>query len=184
MVQDVNPMGSGRRAGNGKRTVADRFFSCLDRYAPFLRRWIRRRRHLRNFFHHVYQGRGRLPVSENDYYRLSKVLREARKRNSVKPARLVKFRQLLRRTEILPVRRVPRDVITMNSQFTVLTKRQRVIRLQLVYPEEANRAAGRISILSWLGMCLLGKRTGDRIVNDLSVQTVLYQPEYSDDFHL
>jgi len=164
--------------------ASDRFLSCLYRCVPFLRGWIRRRQHLHGFLYNIYRGNESILVSENDYYRLLKVLGEGKKRKAVKPSLLTAFKHVLRKTEVLPVRRVPRDVITMNSRFTVLTKRERVIQLQLVYPEKANRAEGRISILSWLGLCLLGKREGERILNGLSVQKVLYQPEDYDDFHL
>lgn len=184
MLKCMNPIGVCRRQGSKEASVVDRFFSCLDPHVPFLRRWIRRRQHLRRLFRHIYRDRHRLAVSENDFYRLLKVHREASKRKAVKPTLLTLLRHVLRKTDVLPVRQVPRDIITMNSRFTVLTKRGRVIPLQLVYPEEANRAEGRISILSWLGMCLLGKRAGDEVLDHLSVRKILYQPEDSDDFHL
>lgn len=184
MLKYIHPMGCCEKGGDGELTVVDRFLVCLYRWVPFLRGWIRRRRRLRIFLRNIYRGRERIPVSENDYYRLLKVLREGKKMKRVKPTLLAAFKHLLRKTEVLPVRRVPRDIVTMNSQFTVLTKRQRVIQLQLVYPEKANRAEGQISILSWLGLCLLGKREGERVLHDLSVRKILYQPEDYDDFHL
>jgi len=65
-----------------------------------------------------------------------------------------------------------------------LSSRGTKYKLQLVYPDSADKAQGQISILSWLGMCLLGKRKGDRIGNTLSVGDILYQPENSGHYHL
>ena len=82
-----------------------------------------------------------------------------------------------------PIRLVPR---CNYHEFTVLVATKQGTRpdLQLVYPDTASKSAGRISILSWLGMCLLGKRQGDRIGSSLWVEKVFYQPEDSNHFHL
>jgi len=83
-----------------------------------------------------------------------------------------------------PIRLVPHDIITMNSRFVVLTKLGRKYELQLVYPDAADKCMGWISILSWLGICFIGKKKGDVIRNGLSIHEILYQPEAGNDFHL
>jgi regulator of nucleoside diphosphate kinase len=61
----------------------------------------------------------------------------------------------------------------------------------LVYPDEADILAGRLSVLAPLGIALLGARVGQVVEFDapagarrLKVEKVLYQPEGAGDFHL
>jgi regulator of nucleoside diphosphate kinase len=81
---------------------------------------------------------------------------------------------------------VPRDVITLNS--TVRAKDVEVgtdHTHTLVMPVHASEERGAVSVLSPLGVALLGRREGDEIeyrvpgsrTRRLTVQSVLYQPE-------
>ena len=65
---------------------------------------------------------------------------------------------------IVAPRDIPPGVITMNSLVTVsdLTGGSRR-EITLVYPHEAEPAAGRISVLAPLGTALLGYRQGDEV---------------------
>jgi regulator of nucleoside diphosphate kinase len=82
---------------------------------------------------------------------------------------------------------VPPDVITMQSQAVVKDKTTGERRLvTLVYPAEANEAAGRISVVVPLGTALLGASAGETIECDspdglrrLSIVDVVHQPERS-----
>lgn len=70
----------------------------------------------------------------------------------------------LERARVLPLSGVPEDVIVMNSELEyeeAATHQRR--RLQLVYPQDANPAAGRVSILTPLGCALIGLRAGQEI---------------------
>jgi transcription elongation GreA/GreB family factor len=140
--------------------------------------------HIRRFLGRIHGSYRRVLLSENDYYRLLAMLTVERKKKRTKPSRRAHLRYLLRKVDLRPIRLVPRDVITMNSRFWIATKQGTRFDLQLVYPDTASKSAGRISILSWLGMCLLGKRQGDRIGSSLWVEKVFYQPEDSNHFHL
>lgn len=68
----------------------------------------------------------------------------------------------LRRAIVLPRSRIPKDVVTMDS-----TVRLRHIETgdvetyTLVYPEDADIEADRLSVLAPVGTALLGYRTGD-----------------------
>ncbi|MCU0671729.1 MAG: nucleoside diphosphate kinase regulator [Myxococcota bacterium] len=70
----------------------------------------------------------------------------------------------LDRAEVLPLQDVPSDVIVMDSEVEyeeLGTGRRR--QLRLVYPREADGAAGRVSILAPLGCALLGLRVAQEI---------------------
>jgi regulator of nucleoside diphosphate kinase len=61
----------------------------------------------------------------------------------------------------------------------------------LVFPDDADIDAGRLSVLTPLGAALLGSRDGQTIEFDapggrrrLKVERVLYQPEAAGHFHL
>jgi regulator of nucleoside diphosphate kinase len=70
----------------------------------------------------------------------------------------------LDRAQVLPLDDVPSDVIVMDSEVEyeeVGTGRRR--QLRLVYPREADGAAGRVSVLAPLGCALLGLRVAQEI---------------------
>jgi regulator of nucleoside diphosphate kinase len=91
----------------------------------------------------------------------------------------------LRRATIVPQREVPPDVVTMNSELVyedVESGAKRVVRL--VFPKDADAAAGRISVLAPIGAALLGLHVGQEIewrvpagVRRIRVAELRYQPE-------
>lgn len=99
----------------------------------------------------------------------------------------------LSRASVLPAKDIPRDVVTMNSKVRFLdVKTHEEMEITLVYPEDADASAGRISILAPVGMALLGLRCGQKInwplpggrARHMLVTTVLYQPEANGDWSL
>ena len=70
----------------------------------------------------------------------------------------------LARATILPAAALPAGVVTMNARvrFEDLGTRQEH-ELTLVYPDRADVAAGRISVLTRLGSALLGLSVGQEI---------------------
>jgi regulator of nucleoside diphosphate kinase len=97
--------------------------------------------------------------------------------------------ELAKATVVDPAQ-VPDDVITMNScvQLKDLdTKRQ--LEYTLVFPEKADSADRKVSILAPLGTALIGYRVGDTIefkapagIRRLRVLGIIYQPEAAGDF--
>ncbi len=98
---------------------------------------------------------------------------------------------LLAEAEIVPSREVGADVITMYSQAELVdvhTRRRQ--KLTVCYPGEAEPAAGFVSVLSPVGMSLLGLRagsvarwrtpSGEACAADVSA--ILFQPESSGDY--
>jgi len=80
---------------------------------------------------------------------------------------------------------VPCDVITMNSTIRLRDmKTKETETFTLVYPNEANIAAGKLSILAPLGTAILGYRVGDTVrwkvpsgVGRWLVEELVFQPE-------
>ena len=93
----------------------------------------------------------------------------------------------LERAVLVPTDAVPPDVVTMRSRVVlsdVATGQRREV--VVVYPAEADVAAGRISVLDPLGVALFGASAGDSIEFasgeegrlGLRVEEILYQPEH------
>lgn len=86
--------------------------------------------------------------------------------------------------------KVTEDVVTMNSR-ALLQVDGKEMEVALVYPEDADECAGKLSVCSGIGTAILGYREGDvfnwRIPNrtcHIRIGKVLYQPEAAGDFHL
>lgn len=91
----------------------------------------------------------------------------------------------LRRAEIIEAERVPHNVVTMNS--TVKLRDCDTDELEsytLVFPEQADIANNKLSVLAPVGTAILGQRVGDSLRwrtpggwRRVKVERVLYQPE-------
>ena len=83
--------------------------------------------------------------------------------------------------------RSPADVITLNSTARLVDQEtNEEMVYTLVFPEAADIAQGKISVLAPIGTAMLGYKTGDTFEWDtpggkrtLRVQEILYQPEAS-----
>lgn len=65
---------------------------------------------------------------------------------------------------VVPEDRMPADVVTMNSRCVYVDEHSGERReVELVYPEEADPARGRISVLAPVGSALLGLAVGRTI---------------------
>jgi regulator of nucleoside diphosphate kinase len=92
----------------------------------------------------------------------------------------------LERTIVVPVDILPWSVVTMHSRVRYLDETTGVRReIQIVYPEQADYAEGKISVLAPVGAALLGLSVGLMIVwkfpdgrlHRLHVEGLLFQPE-------
>jgi regulator of nucleoside diphosphate kinase len=91
----------------------------------------------------------------------------------------------LDRADIVRPEKVPRNVVTMNSTVTLrdlVTNEKETYTL--VFPDSADIANSRLSVLAPVGTAILGQRIGDVLrwrVPDgwrrLKVEHILYQPE-------
>ena len=105
---------------------------------------------------------------------------------------LLNLKEELGRGKVIRADRVPKNVVTMRSQVCVhdLSSDERE-NYTLVYPEEAEINAGKLSVLAPLGTSLLGARLGQVVsfeapagLRRLKIEKILYQPESAGDLHL
>ncbi|MBX3661851.1 MAG: nucleoside diphosphate kinase regulator [Burkholderiales bacterium] len=101
--------------------------------------------------------------------------------------------ELLDTGRVLPPQDIPDNVVTMNSQVLYQDLETGELReARVVYPEDADPAAGRISVLSPVGASLLGLAAGDETVLPLPhgrsacirICKVVWQPEAQGEFAL
>jgi len=98
----------------------------------------------------------------------------------------------LNRAKVTSPKKIPKDVITMNSEVRLQDlDSSEVLTYTLVFPAQANIEKNKISILAPIGTALLGYRVGDIVEwsvpsgrRRLKVQEVLYQPEAAGDYDL
>jgi regulator of nucleoside diphosphate kinase len=77
----------------------------------------------------------------------------------------------------------------MNSRVLLKDDRtDREMTLSLVFPADAARdgdtGESDVSVLSPLGLSILGRRVGEVVAGRIRIDDVLYQPEASGAFHL
>ena len=136
-------------------------------------------------------SREELLITEFDFDRLKHLVDSPRYR--VTHAILVAtLRAGLTRFRVVDAAGVPDEVVTMRSKVLVRDlKSGESETYTLVFPDEADINAGKLSVLAPLGTALLGARAGDVVEfaapaghRRLKVEKVLYQPEAAGDFHL
>ncbi len=131
-------------------------------------------------------------ITDYDLRRLSKLVLDGRYRGGQTGGTLRKLWTELGRADVVPSKNVPPDVITMNSTVRLLdVDRGTTSTFTLVFPAAADIATGCISILSPIGMAMLGYRVGDSFewevpsgIRRLQVESIVYQPEAAGDYHL
>jgi regulator of nucleoside diphosphate kinase len=103
---------------------------------------------------------------------------------------IVELEHELERAIVVKPQQVARDVVTMNSR-ALLQLDDEEMEVALVYPEDADSSAGKLSVCSDVGAAILGYQEGDSIdwrISDrtrrIGIRKVLYQPEAAGDFHL
>lgn len=98
----------------------------------------------------------------------------------------------LARAKVVDQTAIPPDIVTMNSRCVFRFADSGEEReVTLVYPEQADVASGRISVLAPVGAALLGLAEGQAIrwstpegERTLELVAVRYQPEAAGDLHL
>jgi len=131
-------------------------------------------------------------ITQFDLERLRKLLQEAQYSEYRKSDYLDKLQMELDRASVMSPQDIPGDVITMNSTVSLVdidTSEEEIYTL--VFPENADRKQGKVSVLAPIGTAMLGYEVGDIFEWDvpagkrkLRVMKILYQPEASGDYHL
>lgn len=133
-------------------------------------------------------------ITSKDQARLSTVVDDA----SSSAECIEALRAKLARSVTVKTPHAPADLVTMNSMVRGLVRaddssEQPDVRIvTLTYPHSANDHDGCVSVLTWLGVQLLGARAGDVVkwrdasgrASEMVVDSVIFQPETSGDWHL
>lgn len=125
---------------------------------------------------------GERVLTEIDFVRLNRLRRE-----QIPP----ELADLLESAEVVPSREIAPDIVTMYSQITLedLRSKERQ-KLTLCYPADAQPSQGFISVLSPVGIGLLGQQQG-AVVRwhtprgeecAAKIVELLFQPEASGDY--
>ena len=131
-----------------------------------------------------------LYINELDHKRLMRLIEDALNGVTEQSNSLRSLQVELARANVVNAEELPRDVVTMRSRVLIMLEDEEK-EITLVYPNEANRSTGKISILSPIGTAIIGYREGDVInwltpggLKRIRIKKVLYQPEASGDYEL
>ncbi len=127
-------------------------------------------------------------VTNFDAKRLRKLLVDAKASGSVRNSYLDRLQRLLDTADTVPPREVPGNVVTMNSRVRLRDKHDAEMTVSLVFPTDAGQGEDhetrKISVLTPIGLAILGRRVGHLIANRIRIDGLVYQPEGARDFHL
>jgi len=131
-------------------------------------------------------------ISTVDYRRLQELLLLAKQVASPPPAFIRDLESELERARVVAPEQVPPYVVTMNTQVKLIdTATGKKTTYTLVFPSDANPDEGKLSILSDLGVAILGYCVGDTIEWDfpegrkrVRIDMIDFQPEATKQFEL
>jgi regulator of nucleoside diphosphate kinase len=130
-------------------------------------------------------------ITDRDYQQLMRLM-EVASLNSKMPKVTSRLFKNLLAAQLLPQAEIDRRVVTMNSRVKLKdVKHKREAEITVSYPQDAEPSEGRISVLSEIGLALLGRRENDIVswsipngVGVFEVEKVVYQPEAAGDYAL
>jgi len=131
-------------------------------------------------------------ITEFDMKRLRALIEDAKRLDRRGNEYLESLEAELSRGKLVAPADVPPDVVTMNSRvYLVDLDTGEEMVYTLVFPNEANLAQSKISVLAPIGTAMLGYRVGDTFTwrvpdgtRRLQVKQVLYQPEAAGNYDL
>ena len=104
---------------------------------------------------------------------------------------LIRLRRVLEQAHMVLPAQIDPDRVTMNSTFTLQNGRsQEKMNLSLIFPPaltdhiKPDSDEVNLSILTPLGLSVLGRRVGDWIAGRILIEKMIYQPEARNHFHL
>jgi regulator of nucleoside diphosphate kinase len=124
-------------------------------------------------------------LTTSDRHRLFVLISAAQCRGALDRARVHDLEGEIREAEVVAPTEVPPDLVTMRTTFrlTDLDSGEDGV-YTLVYPEEADSAGSRVSVLAPLGTAVLGRRVGDTVEPAVPdplrrgrLDEILFQPE-------
>lgn len=157
----------------------------LESEAPALKSFAMTSAHYRRFLREAPAGHAaEICITEIDKDRLGRVVALTH------DSSVFELEHEIERAMIVEPRQVAPDVVTMNSR-ALLQLDDEEMEVTLVYPEDADHRAGKLSVCSDVGTAILGYREGDAFdwrmpdrTRHIRIGKVLYQPEAAGNFHL
>lgn len=130
-------------------------------------------------------------ITVNDYQRITGLIEFASLKNKT-PEIANRLLQELKVAKTVPQDRISDNIVTMNSRALLREINSgREIEITITYPQDADSREQKVSVLSPIGVALLGSREGDitswRVpggVGRFKVEKVIYQPEAAGHFSL
>jgi regulator of nucleoside diphosphate kinase len=132
-------------------------------------------------------------LTERDAARLESALRHSQQQNPRSAGGVETLEALLDSAQVVPATAVMPDVVTMNSRVMVEDLADgRRYSVTIVYPTEADPDLNRVSVVSPVGLAMLGARAGERVTVDvptaarreLLIRGLEFQPEAAGRFDL
>jgi regulator of nucleoside diphosphate kinase len=126
-------------------------------------------------------------ITEQDFERLALLILHSSGPNAAI------LEEELGRAEVVSQKKIPNDVVTMNSVVTFVSRETgKESEIKLVYPKDADVTKGHVSVLAPVGVALIGLRVGQSIdwpmpngqSRQLAVTGIKYQPEANGDWEL
>ncbi len=155
--------------------------------------WMRHALALKDYLQIIQGGismQRELIISRIDRERLNKLIEDAIYGSREPDPSYRALQQEIVRARVVEPQALPENVLTMRSRALIALDGEEE-EAQLVYPDEADWTRGCLSVLSPVGMALLGYREGDKIQWDVAggrtsieIRRILYQPEAAGDYHL
>lgn len=131
------------------------------------------------------QNKKKIIISVDDHRRLTALLASHLTQALADKPYLDDLRNELQVAEVVEPENIPADVVTMNSTVRLRELGQEDVETYtLVYPRDANIAAGKLSVLAPIGTAILGYRSGDTVqwrvphgTVQIVIDEVVSQPE-------
>lgn len=131
-------------------------------------------------------------ISELDRSRLRDLLVTAKQFSTSQSALLSMLEHELDRARVVAPEEIPPYVVTMNTCVCLIdTTTKEEMKYTLVYPNQADPKSGKLSILSDLGVAIIGFSVGDNIewkftegIRHLRIGAIHFQPEATKQYNL
>jgi regulator of nucleoside diphosphate kinase len=131
-------------------------------------------------------------ITQFDLDRLTRVINAYSPQNDFDQENMERLLYDLERATIVDSKDVPANIVTMNSKVYLrdVDSEQETI-FTLVFPQDADMAENKVSVLAPVGSAVLGYKAGDIIewkvparIKRLKIESVIYQPEAAGNYHL
>lgn len=131
-------------------------------------------------------------LNKLDYLRIWNHLKDAKQRKTIEAVEAEKLISELESATLVEPQEIPADVVTMNSVVKIsFEDGPRQQELKIVYPDEADFRAKKVSIFSPVATALIGFRVGDWVewmvpggLKKIRIDGITYQPEAAGDYSL